>query len=319
VDKPLAKRLHSCNICNMIGKDFLDKHLEGKSEYYFATANSDSCGFANKKCPTSLAILRFEEFDFWFDYYFNPKKIFAESSKKINTKKYTVKDIDISSRVLNHWSKKKVLPKGAIVKGADWKTFSLVEVIWLNIVEEMRKFGISLEKIAKVESWIMQWDKNTGIYPWFEFYLFWAKATADDTYIIITQDGTAEMGTSYDLEKLKNVINGGISQHLLLISLKSILKKMQLDVVEIEPLFKLENTEKAMVEALRETDKKEITLRFKKGGLISEIETKKIYPDSMNGSEIKKEFEGVNPFGEAIMMFENGKAQSVGIIKRKRF
>lgn len=55
-----------------------------------------------------------------------------------------------SSRVLNNWQKEGIIPSSADEEGK-WRKFSKIENIWLNIVSELRNFGVAIDSIRKVK------------------------------------------------------------------------------------------------------------------------------------------------------------------------
>ena len=127
--------------------------------------------------------------------------------ESIRKKYYTASDTGISYRVLNHWDKKGLLPKN-LRQNRGWRKFNFIENVWIQVIVELRNFGLPLEKIAKVYKNIMNRD--------FEYFVNKALHSATDIYIIISPDGKAAIIST-------NVIFDHKS--MLFISIKSILKK----------------------------------------------------------------------------------------------
>jgi DNA-binding transcriptional MerR regulator len=67
----------------------------------------------------------------------------------INKRHFTIKDVGISSRLLNHWEKSGLLMESYEEK--KWKVYNLIEYTWLNVIMEMRRFNLSLEIIRKAK------------------------------------------------------------------------------------------------------------------------------------------------------------------------
>ena len=67
---------------------------------------------------------------------------------KLNEKNFLLIDTGISPRVFNNWKKMGLLPQESTER--KWNKFSFTEFIWLKIVQELREFGLSIEKILKV-------------------------------------------------------------------------------------------------------------------------------------------------------------------------
>lgn len=69
---------------------------------------------------------------------------------EFNSQEYfVVQDIGVSSRVMNHWAAKGLMPTKLRFENAKY-TFNFVELIWFHIVKELREYGYSLEKIARI-------------------------------------------------------------------------------------------------------------------------------------------------------------------------
>ena len=291
---------------------------KNKRNYYTSPVK----GVVNKKCPKALAVIRLEDrFDIFFAGYIDSYK---ERTRKIreefNKRSYTINDTGLSSRVLSHWADRdtRVLPDG-LTDGNEWKRFTLIEIIWIKAVCKMRAFGMPLKKIKQVCDWIMQWDDEHEDYPWFEFYIFWAQYSDEDTYIIILPDGRAELATSLNIETMKD-INHGISEHLLLISLKSILREQGFWVREINTLIPpyLSTAENKIIDTIRERKSKEITARLH-DGMVTEIETKVIYPQDTNLTNLIKEIRKDTEYAEITTHISNNKQQTTEVKSKKRF
>ena len=67
---------------------------------------------------------------------------------------FYLKDIGITARVLAHWKENELLPPS---KSEDlgWNRFDFAEYIWIRIIQDLRKFGMSLPKIKKVKEYLL--------------------------------------------------------------------------------------------------------------------------------------------------------------------
>ena len=270
-----------------------------------------------KKCPFKLFIDRPEkEFGYLFKIYFKGDD-FKSIKVILNARTYTASETGISSRVLNHWASKDILPTGLKSDSGEWKKFSFVEIVWLRSVLKMREFGLSIEQISKVRSWVLQWDSKYSNYPWFEFYIILALFDNQDIYIAILPDGTAELATSFDLERLKQD-RGGMSEHFLLISLKNILAEIgTFNVAKIKTLRLLDDKEEELLSALNKSDVKEVKARVRNGH-IKEIQTVQTYPNNINVGEINKEIESLSEYAEVLTRHSGGVRQSIEVVKKRR-
>ena len=98
----------------------------------------------------TLLILRGDNFDRLFAKYYS---YYDELHKAFHTPKFTVGDTNVPYRVINHWDQHGLLPAGFKKEGG-WRLFSLVEMAWLQIILQMRKFGMSLDQIKKAKDGI---------------------------------------------------------------------------------------------------------------------------------------------------------------------
>src|SRR3954471_12465116 len=73
---------------------------------------------------------------------------------KIEEKNFLLINTGISPRVFNNWKKLGLLPQASTER--KWNKFSFTEFIWLKIVQELREFGLSIEKILKVRKLLFE-------------------------------------------------------------------------------------------------------------------------------------------------------------------
>lgn len=70
------------------------------------------------------------------------------------TQTFVIHDIGVSSRIMNNWVKLGILPNKLRIEFSTYR-FNFVELIWFNIVKELREFGFSLPKIRKVKTMLI--------------------------------------------------------------------------------------------------------------------------------------------------------------------
>ncbi len=73
----------------------------------------------------------------------------AELYEIITKERLTVKDTDIKYRVINHWDEKGLI-RFARKAEEGHRKFSLVDFIWIKVVNELRSFGVKLSDIQKI-------------------------------------------------------------------------------------------------------------------------------------------------------------------------
>lgn len=244
---------------------------------------------------------------------YHSSDVFKEYRGKLREKKFTVSNTEITYRMVNHWEENGLLPDG-VAGGDGWRKFTLVELVWTKAIIRMRQFGLSLEKIKQVKESLMKFDKKDGTYLLFEYYVARALSSSDDPYILIFSNGDSNLACATQIE-LTKVFRGHFD--VLLISLKSILEKLNLSVGDTKFLDLLSDEEGEMLSEIRSGDNKEVRARVN-GGKITELETKKVYSAAPSLEKINKEIKDGKSFAEVVTRYENGVKQSAEVRTRKR-
>jgi hypothetical protein len=172
--------------------------------------------------------------------YFDKEQTPQAFSEFANTPRFTVGQLPVSYRVINHWEKAGILPDGMVGDGS-WRKFSYIEVVWIMVATHLREFGLSLEKIADIKKQILQYHKGYKAYIYFEFYTALAMGK-EDPYIVVHTDGKADIGT---LEEIRLNQHGSQSKNMLLISLKGVLEKVGMKVEPPDVLLGLRRDDKS--------------------------------------------------------------------------
>jgi DNA-binding transcriptional MerR regulator len=278
-----------------------------------------------KRCPKEFNLLNRTSGDYSDlieEYFSGSGDGISKNRKVLNEKKYLTGDIGVSYRLLSYWAENDILPEGVEVDG--WKKFNLVELVWIRAVGRMREFGLSLDDIAEVKYWVMQWDEKEQRYPWFEFYIALAALSPFDPYIIILPIFCfAELGTTEDIEKVKMGwdFSPNISKSMLLVSFKEILNELDIEVKSARLLFPLVGLDREIHNTISFNLEgyKELTIRLKRGGGVSEIIKSKTYSDAGDIEELKsKKLKEDDFFADVVQRYSNGKVQSVEVRERKK-
>ena len=91
----------------------------------------------------------------WFDSNFfggfasSPSKI----KEQLNEQNHKIDDERLSSRLLNHWYKTGIIDDDR-PNSKGWKKFSISELVWVQVVFKLRKFGLDLNRIKLVKNHI---------------------------------------------------------------------------------------------------------------------------------------------------------------------
>lgn len=227
--------------------------------------------------------------------------------KILRERKYTTKDTGVDYRTISHWQEMKLLPK-SVYKQHGWKKLTLFEVIWIRAISQSREYGFSLDKISKARDEI-EWKEleSLGV-SILEYYTALALATDSDPYILLLPDGQAEIATTYEIFS-RNFFDN--ETDLLMISIKSILRKLKFNVPKSNLLHELTTNEESLLQSIRYEGNKEINIHLKEG-VIKELTTTKTYDKEPN-------LKGSIDFAEVINRYTGGQKRSTEVKVKKRF
>ena len=79
---------------------------------------------------------------------------FPGLKEAMSTPKYTVSDLVVTPRDATYWSKKQILPE--IIGGTTTRRkYTLKQAIWIKLIQQLRKFDVSLAQIKKIKSHLL--------------------------------------------------------------------------------------------------------------------------------------------------------------------
>lgn len=233
-------------------------------------------------------------------------------------RRYTVKDTGVSYRNISNWKDKGVLPSYFDnIKSQEWTKFTRTELIWLRIVNILRMYGISLEKISEIKNEILHWDAKNNSYLNFEYQLFLSVTTDVDLYLVVPPSGSS-MVISIDLISfMKKLFPTQNNSSLLLISLKAIVKEFAFHVVPAKEIVSVTEEELTLLKRIRIEPPKSIKVEMK-NGKIFEIETSTIVSRSPKLGDLDKKNTEKEMYGEMIVRYHKGNPESFEIKNRER-
>ena len=131
----------------------------------------------------------------WFDDRFTLDFLNKDYKVKafLNEPRYTIGDESISSRVLKHWHDVGILNDNR-PKKKGWRKFSFTEVVWVSIATKLRKFGLDLEKIKKVRSYLYLFKSKNSECPLLDFYIAHCMASSEPIKLLVFDSGEALIG-----------------------------------------------------------------------------------------------------------------------------
>ena len=251
--------------------------------------------------------------------YKNPK--FHDVLKKFfRERKYTVKDTGISYRIINNWKDNKIIPESCFSqKNQDWAKFNLIELIWIKIANDLRLFGLPLDKIRKVKEDLLLWDPIQQTYLDLEYKIYISITTDLDLFALIEQNGRAYIKSADFLISVKDILSTikFSFPRLIIISIKDLIKDLVGRVEPPKPILKVSNEEIELLERIRLNEAKTITVE-KKNGKIFEIQTSEIISGKPNILEKIKELEKDETYGDTTLHLQKGIIESMEIKKKKR-
>lgn len=261
-----------------------------------------------------LVIIRGDDFDIGFAGYQSDTR-FDGIRTVLNTRDSTVGETNIPYRVINHWDEQGLLPDGAAGNDGGWRRFTLTELVWLHVANRLRGFGLSLEKIRRAKTDVMEWNKEHERYLRFEYYLAKALFSKLNPYVYVLDDGEAAIASSGEFE-MSNNMSGNLD--VLMISLKSVLEEMGHKTLKPEMLLSVSEDEIALLHASRREDVNEVSAKIEPNGKFKEFETTKVDPNPPTLNEITRQSEREKLHGKVILQYQDGVLQSSKMIKRRR-
>ena len=112
-------------------------------------------------------------------------------SKELNDKSKRMEVEGITYRIINHWEKVGLLTNNRPL-GKGWRKYSTLDLVWIHIIMELRRFGYPLQMIIKVKESLSKIDPSEKISN-FEFYTHRAIKHKDSAYLLVFQNGKTEV------------------------------------------------------------------------------------------------------------------------------
>jgi DNA-binding transcriptional MerR regulator len=216
----------------------------------------------NKDEETADHVIYTEYFSSWFATYVkNPEA--KGISLILNNKTNKIDRRIFSYRKINHWQTEGLIDFEK--EGKEWLKFSIMDALWLYIIDELREWGVSLEKIKKTKKSLSRFKEETGKQmAVLEYCAFLGLVEKAPLTLIVFPDGSCAP-IIYEEYKL-NMING-IPDHIC-INLNKILQNFfQND--DLSPIFlldfKLAHNELMFLDYLRSSKYEQIIIHYKNG------------------------------------------------------
>jgi DNA-binding transcriptional MerR regulator len=91
--------------------------------------------------------------------------------RKLNHKNRQLPSREFTYRIINHWEANKLLTSSRR-NNTGWRKYSVMDMVWVYIIKELRLFGFSLEQIVKVKKNLTEKkDRPESVFPVLEYYI----------------------------------------------------------------------------------------------------------------------------------------------------
>ncbi|MFN3405596.1 MAG: helix-turn-helix domain-containing protein [Cytophagaceae bacterium] len=194
-------------------------------------------------------------------YFSNPNNLI---SKALNKRTKPINLDLISYRQLNSWEKEGLLNCDRIDERG-WRKFSLIDSVWLLIINELREFGYPIKMIQKVKIELSEFSPQTNTpMPLLEFHTAFA-LNGMPVFLLIFKDASISI-LNYEQYKLNKEVFG-IQNHLLL-NINSFLQKLIPNKnlpVKYKKEIELNGDELTLISLLRLGSYERVEIKYKNG------------------------------------------------------
>jgi len=252
---------------------------------------------------------------FWemFSEYLHPEK--GERGSRIKNianvlteKKFTIKDTEMTYRAVNHWSSLGLFDDSRPKDSQGWRKFSVIDLLWFQVLAELREFGLALDKIKKGYDAL---KKTKRLWEFGVALCMVRKAV----YLVVFPDGMIELATRDSLA-FSESLGYFTDTSYLVVNLNHCLKQL-FPTVNFTPdldSFQLSEKERTILLGLRRGDYDEIRIQMRDGD-IERIDTK-----TNHLHEIGRLADILNKisYGEVTIKKANGKILFVEEIQKEK-
>ena len=236
-------------------------------------------------------------------------------SETLNRKIGTVnKGAGKNYRLVNHWDSEGLIPSGRD-SNKQWRKFSIMDTIWLDIIEDLRAFGFSIENIRKVKEQIHVSYKSTkATYPLLEFFVFTIISNYNPVFLRIDLNGNLKILLQTGLtENMKREKNG----KCILLTLNDYVREKLPDMYVAPCYFNLsdiDDDESSLIETIRAKTFQSIRIKMREGKIDMIEGTEKVSAKNKRIVDLLKD----GDYQDIELKQENGKVVCINrTVKRK--
>lgn len=230
----------------------------------------------------------------------------------LHKKRWKPNQSQISYRVLNHWATMGLIEDQREEDSQSWRLFSLIDLLWIKVLLDMRAFGLSLPMLQRAKRTLGIGNKKE--YPVLDVAVGLC-LKCQPTYIVVFDDGYAALATNECLEFTDAIVG---QQNYIRININRLFREIIGDkakkfVPKLPMKITLRDGEIDVLTALEEQGIDEITIR-KQRDKITMIDSTKHVDGAASIIEHVKDI----GFGEIDIRVEEGKQRHTKITRRRK-
>ncbi len=209
----------------------------------------------------------------------------VEIRTALSVKNVKQSNSEITSRILNHWEKIGLIDNDR-PEGKGWRKFSKLDIVWMELIKELRNFGYSNDKILAVKKDLLSKSEDSSISEstTLQYYVAVAICFQRPVFAMVFSNGEIEFASlqeaasSYSLKTAGNHIRIELNGLIQRIYKKDISPKNR-------SLFQLSEKEFKVLEEIRTRGYKNINIKLSDEEIDS-IEVEQSFNGKVNVSEL---------------------------------
>lgn len=136
--------------------------------------------------PQKIIRLRGDWYDNLLGDYLSPK--YDKLRTIFREKRHSIAQTSTTYRIINHWSEIGLINKNT-QQGSGWRKFSLIDLIWIYILKDLREYGMPLEALKHTKESLFHLGKKENTVH-FELFLSLA-FLKKKVLLVVASDGEA--------------------------------------------------------------------------------------------------------------------------------
>ncbi len=196
--------------------------------------------------------------------------------KFLREKRYSSSDLGVAYRVINHWAEIGLIidDRPNTKAPSKWRKFSIVDIVWVYVIKELRKYGFGLDKLLELRASLFNYagDIKTPSFDLeFRIFLTMSKTSVN---LLIYDDGLG-LFTSTSQQSSEKFIKGYLGKELnkssfILVDLNKIASKVlsKSNLPDFNNVIDLSLDELELIKFIRSNDFNEVRIVLSDGKLL---------------------------------------------------